>query len=249
MDKLSFKQMWEKMQKEGYFSNHPHYTHDHQSPIGGEEKKLDEMLLSLDFSQEDFVYPVAYSEALERSVKRTEAYWLPMMFDLPEQGRALDVGCGYGRTLRWMSEVYEQVVGVDISEEVITQAKKHFLNSAGVELFPSGPDHLPVELSDDSFDLVYVFTVFQHIPREYTAALLKDIARVLKPQGKVAFNLLSNINEDLDDGEFGTEWAIGYRVESVNALLEELGLRPEKITRWSSPGYEVAWLWVLATKA
>lgn len=118
MQKDSFKQMWESMQREGYFKTHPHYTDHFGTTLSDADTQLDAMLLSLDFSRDDITMPVPYSEELERAVKRTESFWLPQMFNMTENGNALDIGCGFGRTVEWLQRQYAQVIATDISAEV-----------------------------------------------------------------------------------------------------------------------------------
>jgi len=248
MDKNRFQQMWEKMQSDGYFSRHPHYEEHFGIKSSESDRELDRQVLAMDFGTDEVFFPVPYSAALERSVKRTEAFWLPKMFELPTSGNALDVGCGYGRSLAWLAEHYERVVGTDISPSAIVSARKFLAGRSNVELMVNGADSLPDSLANKSFDIVYVFTVFQHIPREFTAGLLRDIHRVLKPGSSVIFNLVSNINEAANEGQLATEWAIGYSLQSVHQLLADCDLQAEKIVRWSGPESEVSWLWVKAAR-
>jgi len=246
MDSKAFQAMWERMQVEGYFSEHAHYRFDHGQAPGAEEQALDARLRELDYSGEAVVFPVPYSEMLERSVKRLEPWWLPRMFDLPQDGAALDIGCGYGRSVNWLRRVYQRVVGVDISAAAIDRALHNLDGAGNVELLTCSGDKLPAALADASFEVAYAFTVFQHIPREYTASLLKDAHRVLKPGGKIAFNLLSGINEQANEGDLDTEWAIGYSEQAASELLSSTGYALEKQVHWSGPGSDVAWLWLLA---
>jgi hypothetical protein len=71
---------------------------------------------------------------------------------------------------------------------------------------------------------------------------------VLKPGGKVVFNLLSNINEELNEGEQHTEWAIGYSDDQARNLLRDSGLREERLVRWSRLETDINWLWVAGIK-
>jgi ubiquinone/menaquinone biosynthesis C-methylase UbiE len=128
--------------------------------------------------------------------QRTEPMWLPKTFDLPQNGVALDVGCGFGRSVRWLSEQYDQVIGTDISSQVIDKARELCQEIDNATFYVTEADSLPVEVLPSSIDMVYVFTVFQHIPREYTLGLLQKIQEVLSNNGVVVFNLVSCINED-----------------------------------------------------
>ena len=243
-----FKSMWEKMQKEGYFRNHADYRDHFGQQPSEEERVMDARLLELDFQQDEILMPYGYSQELERSVKRTESKWLYEMFDLPGSGVALDLGCGFGRTTSWMAQQYERVIASDISSVVIEEARKNLQNRKNIEFCVNEADSIPASIAKNSLDLAYIFTVFQHIHREFAAGILTQVTDALKPEGKVVFNLISDINEQVDDGVENTEWIIGYSKQQAIALVEKSGLRVERLVRWYRPENEVSWLWVCATK-
>lgn len=248
MNKTEFKAMWENMQADGYFSSHPHYEDYFGKPLTDQDKEMDEIILALDFKQSEIFIPIPYSEALERSAKRTEPLWLPRTFDLPQSGVALDLGCGFGRSVRWLSGQYQQVIGSDISAQVIGTAKELCKDLENVDFYVNEADSLPSEIKPNSIDMAYVFTVFQHIPREYTLELLKKVQLSLKTDGVVVFNLVSMINEDINTGISETEWAIGYSKEQAEELVAQAGLKLQKIVTWSGPETTASWLWVAAGK-
>lgn len=243
-----FKSMWEKMQKEGYFRNHADYSdHFGQAP-SVDERVMDAKLLELDFQAGEILMPFGYSQELERSVKRTESEWLYEMFDLPAHGIALDLGCGFGRTTSWMAKQYETVFASDISSVVMEEARKNLQSMKNIEFCVNEADSIPASIGKSTLDLAYIFTVFQHIHREFAAGILKQLACALKPEGKVVFNLLSDINEQIDDGVEDTEWIIGYSREQAISLVENSGLSVERLVRWYRPENEVSWLWVCASR-
>lgn len=248
MNKSEFKAMWENMQTDGYFSTHPHYEDYFGKEPSAEDRKLDEIIMALDFSKADIHIPVPYSEALERSAKRTEPLWLPQTFDLPQSGTALDVGCGFGRSVRWLSEQYQQVIGTDISAQVISTAREICNDLTNVSFFVNEADSLPPEVTASSIDMAYVFTVFQHIPREYSLGLLQQVKSALNDNGVVVFNLVSMINEEINEGVVETEWAIGYSREQAEALVKQAGLHLHKMVTWSGPESAANWLWIAAGK-
>lgn len=255
MDQTEFQQMWDKMQADGYFRLHPHYQDWHPDQADARERipcqhaapELEESILAVDFRQPEIELP-AYSEALEGAMKQVESHWLPRMFDLPTAGTALDIGCGYGRSLEWLHQRFDQAIGVDISEYIIEVAKARFADIANTQFFPCGSDTLPEEIGENSVDWGYCFTVFQHIPREYTLNLLRDTHRVLKPGGRVVFNLVSGVNEGLNDGPNHYEWLIGYSPEQARALVAESGLRLGKWVTWKTPNVPSTWLWLEGIK-
>lgn len=246
MRKDKFQLMWESMQKEGYFRTHPHYADHFGVDLSAADKELDSMLLDLDFSLAEITMPVPYSEELERAVKRTESRWLRQMFNPPAAGVALDIGCGFGRTVAWMQQYYSSIIATDISREAIDAAQERFQSSPIVRFYVNEADALPAEIAPGSIDFAYAFTVFQHIPREFTTSILAQLAGLLTNSGVVVFNLLSGINESEDSGIAQTEWAIGYSEQQAAQLLKKAGLKPHRMVLWSRPETAMKWLWVRA---
>lgn len=101
----------------------------------------------------------------------------------PRSRRALEIGCGPGRLMRPMSRHFGEIHGVDISDEMIGIARR---NLAGIP--HAHPHHAPnsdlAAFADSSFDFIYSYAVFQHIPsRDVVFGYLREAARVLKPAG------------------------------------------------------------------
>lgn len=96
--------------------------------------------------------------------------------------RAIDFGCGTGRSTRFVRRLGFDVVGVDISPKMIAKAK---------ELDPGG-DYRVIKDDDLSgfpaatFDLAVSVFTFDNIPGpEMKVRLFQDLARLLRPSGKL----------------------------------------------------------------
>ena len=97
--------------------------------------------------------------------------------------RALEIGCGPGRLLLPMSRHFGEIHGVDISEEMAALARKRLRNVPNARVHVTSGSDLGA-LSDDYFDFVYSYAVFQHIPsRDVVLSYLREAKRVLKPGG------------------------------------------------------------------
>jgi len=115
---------------------------------------------------------------------RAEARHLrPVGKPFPRGLKALEIGCGPGRIMRPLSADFAEIHGIDVSDEMIRLAREklravpnahlHHTRTSDLSLFP-----------DESFDFVYSYAVFQHIPsRELVLGYLADARRVLKPGG------------------------------------------------------------------
>jgi ubiquinone/menaquinone biosynthesis C-methylase UbiE len=88
----------------------------------------------------------------------------------------LDVGCGTGLFFPHIAEKAEVVVGLDISRELLLQAKERAKKLENVFVVLADADYLP--FTDTVFDLVFAFTVIQNMPKPLET--LKEIKRVTK---------------------------------------------------------------------
>jgi SAM-dependent methyltransferase len=109
------------------------------------------------------------------------------LFRLPaspvEARRALEIGCGPGRLMGPMSRHFGEIRGVDISEEMIGLARERLRSIPNARLHVTPGSDLSM-FDGDSFEFVYSYTVFQHIPsREVVLNYLREARRVLKPGG------------------------------------------------------------------
>lgn len=110
-----------------------------------------------------------------------------------KEGTILDVGCGYGRTLNQLYEQgYHNLMGIDFSESMIQRGENQYpyLNLT----VKRGKN---IDMEDNYCDGVILFAVLTCIidDAEQTA-LLKEIERVLKPNGIIYINdFLLNTDE------------------------------------------------------
>jgi SAM-dependent methyltransferase len=97
--------------------------------------------------------------------------------------RALEIGCGPGRLMKPMSRNFGEIHGIDVSDEMIVRARANLRNIPHAHPHhTSGADLAP--FADESFDFVYSYAVFQHIPsREVVMQYLHEARRVLKAGG------------------------------------------------------------------
>ncbi len=103
--------------------------------------------------------------------------------------RVLEIGCGIGRMTKALAARFDQVVGLDISEAMVTRARAALADVPNVRLgVGTGVDLSGLE--DDTFDFVFSYIVFQHIPDPgITRHYIHEAARVLKPGGWFHFQV------------------------------------------------------------
>src|SRR6476469_3720988 len=102
---------------------------------------------------------------------------------LSRRDAALEIGCGPGRLMRPLSRYFAEIHGVDVSDEMIRLAGERLRGVPNAH--PHHSSGVDLELfRDKSFDFVYSYAVFQHIPsRNVVFSYLREAWRVLKPGG------------------------------------------------------------------
>lgn len=118
-----------------------------------------------------------------RSAKQVQA-----ALNLGPNSHVLEIGCGVARIGLPLSERVGYWVGVDISENMVEVAKKRLAERGrkNVDAYAIFRPSLP--FSDATFDAIYSIAVFIHMDKEDFFLYLREIARVLKPGGKVFFD-------------------------------------------------------------
>ncbi len=101
--------------------------------------------------------------------------------------RALDFGCGTGRSTRILRKLGFDVIGVDISDDMLRIARATD-PSGDYRLVPG--DDLS-EFAASSFDLVLCAFPFDNVPGTQKAGILRDLRRLLAPAGTIV-NLVSS---------------------------------------------------------
>lgn len=120
-----------------------------------------------------------YSAALEREL--IEPF-------LPAEGPSLDIGCGEGRTTRYLAgRVAGAVVGADFSASMVRQAH---LAADSLSLTYCVADACSLPFGDGSFRVVTAMTTFNNVPD--LRAALSEVSRVLSPGGILVATVINS---------------------------------------------------------
>src|SRR5262245_27701876 len=101
-----------------------------------------------------------------------------------EVGRILDFPCGHGRVLRNLKAAYPaaSLTACDIDRDGVDFCASTF-GAQGVY----SDDNLDTVHLDDGFDLIWVGSLFTHLPDARWPAFLKFLADRLAPEGLLVF--------------------------------------------------------------
>lgn len=144
---------------------------------------------SMTYSSAVFAEPVSPAEPLEEAQARKVRLLLDRL-DLKPGQRLLEIGCGWGGLAEIAARDYDvQVTGLTLSAEQKAYAEAR-LARAGLA------DRTDIRLVDyrdidGTFDAVASVEMVEAVGQEYWPAYLRAIARVLKPGGRAALQLIS----------------------------------------------------------
>ncbi|OCR01907.1 hypothetical protein BCD67_05330 [Oscillatoriales cyanobacterium USR001] len=154
-----------------------------------------------------------------------------MLENIPTQPnwKVLEIGCGVGRVVKPMRELFAQVDGVDISDNMIQFGHQYLADGKqNGQLYVNNGSDLK-ELPSDYYDFVYSIIVFQHIRSvSVVKSYFAEVFRVLKPNGyfKIQVHDASSPHFGRFDEEASAEMQYGfagngYTTEQLRQLLTE----------------------------
>jgi ubiquinone/menaquinone biosynthesis C-methylase UbiE len=107
----------------------------------------------------------------------------------------LDLGCGRGLQTLLLGKRCKKVVGVDISEKSIIDAKSKLLYLQTINCKFMCTKLEDAQFDNESFDKAFSFCVIEHISNYYE--VLREAYRILKKNGQMIFSV--DALETIDD--------------------------------------------------
>ena len=166
---------------------------------------------------------------------------------LPAGAAVLDLGCGAGGSAtRRLAERFA-VTGVDISGRSIALARRQVPGARFLHA-----DMAALDLPPASFDAVAAFYAVTHVPREEHAALLRGIARWLRPGGLLVATMgVAAAAGAVEPDWLGVPMYFSHHDAGTNRRLVQaagLALLSARVETTDEDGVLVPFLWVVAQK-
>ncbi|WP_294901478.1 class I SAM-dependent methyltransferase [Tatumella sp. UBA2305] len=105
---------------------------------------------------------------------------------LPEKNVLLDVGCGQGKSFRYLNKHFrpEKIIGID-ADPLSLQLSQKEADNQGINAEIKGGDCANIPLDSNSVDIIFCHQTFHHLVEQEKA--LAEFFRVLKPGGILMF--------------------------------------------------------------
>jgi SAM-dependent methyltransferase len=180
----------------------------------------------------------AYRDALsDELVHKPLDRWLLGLVAERARGRVLDVGCGPGHVALHLASLGADVVGLDLSPEMIRVARERAPQLTFVE-----GDLMSPPFERGSFAAVVAMYALVHVPRGGLVAPLVALRGALAPGGLLLLSLHVG-DEVLEPSElWGIPTDLAWHLQPFDEILAAVGaagLEPlERLVRWPYDGAE-----------
>jgi len=131
----------------------------------------------------------------------TEAHRLWSFYSLENDSKLLDIGCGKGRlaTGLILTKAQNPYIGIDVDSSAISWCQRYItpqhpnfqfihLDVKHAQYNPEGSllkEGFQFPFSDDEFDILYLWSVMNHMVDKDIRSYLKEFRRILKPNGRI----------------------------------------------------------------
>ena len=149
---------------------------------------------------------------------------------------SLDLGCGIGRHVKFLDEFNLNPYGIDLSETAIEMGQKWMRainkDCLADRMTVGSVTNLPYE--DNFFGMCVSHGVLDSMPREIADQGMKELRRVLSPNGLMYLDLIMGLDtregDEIVDGgyEDGTVQSY-FTVESIKKFLSDFDIVDFKI--------------------
>jgi cyclopropane fatty-acyl-phospholipid synthase-like methyltransferase len=156
----------------------------------------------------------------------------------PRQMRVLEIGCGAGRVTRALANLFGEVHAVDVSGEMVKQARAALAAHPHAHVYQNNGTDLSV-VPALPFHFAFSSIVFQHIPsREVIENYVREVSRLLAPGRLFKFQVQGDatLATTPDDTWLG----VPFSDEQAVAMAERCGFEPR---HRHGAGEQYFWLW------
>lgn len=143
------------------------------------------------------------------------------------RGGVCDMGCGPGHVARYLRDAGAVVFGLDLSPQILTQARQ--LNS---DISFLEGNMLALDLPDESLAGISAFYAIVNIPKESLPVVFREMHRVLQPKGLLLLAFHHGDEVLHEDELWGRTISMDFflfQTGAIRRLLEDAGFAIEDV--------------------
>ncbi len=167
----------------------------------------------------------------------------------PKEMTVLEIGCGAGRVTRAFANFFGHVYAVDISREMVAQARRAVASFPNARVFRNNGKDLralgghwwnPLDRGRaPQLDFAFSTMVFQHIPsRDIVESYVREVHRLLRPGGLLKFQVQGSPDVPLQPEE--TWVGASFSEKDARRMAARCGF---EMRYQSGAGEQYFWLW------
>lgn len=122
-----------------------------------------------------------------------ESYFYCKKWKKEDGNKLLDLGCGLGRHSILFAQEGFDVTAIDLSEYGVNELNKK-KDGLNINTYVCDMHDMPFE--DESFDYIWAYHVISHTDTRGFKEVLREIKRVLKPNGEIYISLSSKLSHN-----------------------------------------------------
>jgi 2-polyprenyl-6-hydroxyphenyl methylase / 3-demethylubiquinone-9 3-methyltransferase len=142
--------------------------------------------------------------------------------------RVLDVGCGGGILSEAMARRGAQVTGIDLSEQPLTVAQLHLLESGLAIRYELISAEDMQKTASNTFDVVTCMELLEHVPDP--ARTVAACAKLAKPGGRVFFSTINRNPKAYLFAVIGAEYLLKMLPRGTHDYARFI--KPSELSRW-----------------
>ena len=164
----------------------------------------------------------------EKNLKKGESYYSLIINELESKFgnvfqrknfsdmNVLEIGCGIGQVLPYMSKIFGRVIGIDISIDRVRTANELNKDTFNCQIYENNGIDLSL-FSNEYFDFCYAVESFRWIPsKEIVSSFIQEVSRVLKKNCLFKFQIRGN-----KGANFFNKWKnISFSNEEIYILAQ-----------------------------
>jgi SAM-dependent methyltransferase len=156
----------------------------------------------------------------------------------PKAMRVLEIGCGAARVTRALAGLFGEVHAVDISPEMVAQARAALAGFPHAHVYQNNGTDLAV-VPVAAFDFAFSTIVFQHIPsREVIENYVHEVSRLLRPGALFKFQVQGDVT--IESTPDDTWLGVPFSEQQARDMAERCGFE----MRYNhGAGQQYFWLW------
>jgi len=164
------------------------------------------------------------------AISYAERYWNSTLGDTLNQfaalvqsgGKIVDLGCGPGRDVAIFQQRGFNVLGVDRSAGMLSEARRR----VGEQFVCADMRHLP--LASASIDGIWMCASLLHIPRVDVPGVLLEARRILRLQGALYISVREGIGEEWTESDCGRRFFTLFHADELLGFVKQAKVAIQK---------------------